>query len=463
MCGMKKGLDKKSIYNRRILVTAAALTMQFCVGILYFWSLLSEAVQIEFGLLQSSANLVQPLMMFGFVFGNLIGGYAQDKTNPRLIAFIGALMCSGGITLTFFVPIIGLEAAWLIFVTFGIAGLGCGAVYASIVSLLQKWYPNRRGLASGMSAAAFVATAIPLSPLLNWAVSAGAAASQIFLVYGLLTLGINLVCCIFIRPPKTENASAEITAATQTAGCQTKAATTLQAIDCHPAATISPAADHTTPITNLKPIQALGMITFWNIFIFILLFNSVFNVLMPTMFAFGGGYPAGFGEYSGRGLSGTQLATLLALVAVFNLSGRLIMGFVSDKIGRQMSLIIIACLTGLGAFGLIWAQGVLFIAMVLIIAFAFGGGAAMFPPMIIEFAGKKYAATIFGMVLLPLGISSIVFVAIHNALYSRTGGYTATMALVAAVNIVPFVLMLLYKKFVAFDNEKIGNKRKNDK
>ena len=70
--------------SRRLIVVIACLLIQLCVGILYLWSVFNGAVAQHFDWDARSANMVSSFMIFGFVLGNLTGGFLQDKTNPRL-------------------------------------------------------------------------------------------------------------------------------------------------------------------------------------------------------------------------------------------------------------------------------------------------------------------------------------------------------------------------------------------
>lgn len=120
----------------RIVVVVACLLIQLCVGILYLWSVFNNAVTEHFGWNARSASMVSSFMIFGFVLGNLIGGFLQDKTNPRLISFVGCFMFCLGIFLT---SLLTEKTVALIYLTYsGLGGLGCGFAYGCVLSCLQK-------------------------------------------------------------------------------------------------------------------------------------------------------------------------------------------------------------------------------------------------------------------------------------------------------------------------------------
>jgi OFA family oxalate/formate antiporter-like MFS transporter len=82
--------------NNPVTAIAGCLCVQLCVGILYLWSVFKMPVVHYFNWNTAAANMVSSYMLFAFVLGNLIGGFFQDKTNPKLVATIGCILfCSG--------------------------------------------------------------------------------------------------------------------------------------------------------------------------------------------------------------------------------------------------------------------------------------------------------------------------------------------------------------------------------
>lgn len=382
--------------NKRIVTVIACLVVQLLVGILYLWSIFNEPVQHFFGLSGAMASMVQSVMMFGFVTGNLIGGYLQDKTNPRLIALIGVCLFGGGILLTAFVSF----ATWLIFVTYGvIAGLGCGFTYGSVLSCLQKWFPDKRGFASGLSVAAFGFSTVVFTPVANALMSAFDGNMQnTFMTLALVFLTVGVVACLFIRLPQAEQAK------------------------------VNDAPFHT-------PKQALKEPRFWLIALTLFFVNATWNIVCPVIKVLG----------TSNGLSESSAALLVMLTGVLSAAGRLSMATISDKIGRVLTVTLLACLTLLCAVMLIFSTSWMFFVVILLVAFAYGGPSATLPAMTTDLCGAKYSGTNYGMAMMGLGFSSIVFNGISNALFTSTGNYTASFILAAATALITIGLMATYK------------------
>lgn len=395
--------------NKRIFTVIACLVVQLLVGILYLWSIFNKPVQQFFGLTAAMASMVQSVMMFGFVSGNLIGGYLQDKTNPRLIALIGVCMFAGGILLTAFVSF----ASWLIFVTYGvIAGLGCGFTYGSVLSCLQKWFPNKRGFASGLSVAAFGFSTVVFTPVAKALMSAfGGNMQNTFMTFALVFLGVGVVACLFIRLPLSEQVK-----------------------------------ESDAPF--LTPKQALKEPRFWLIALTLFFVNATWNIVCPVIKTLG----------MDSGLSENTAELLVMLTGVLSATGRLSMATVSDKIGRVLTVALLAGLTLITAVLLIFSQSWLFFAVVLLVAFAYGGPSATLPAMCTDLCGAKYSGTNYGMAMLGLGFSSLVFNGISNALVGATGNYTASFILAAATALITIGLMVAFKLLTKRANQIVTEK-----
>lgn len=389
--------------NKRIVTVIACLLVQLCVGVLYLWSIFNEPVQLYFGLDKSTASMVQSVMMFGFVSGNLLGGYLQDRTNPRLISAIGVFMFGGGILLTSFIG----SVTWLIFVTYGvIAGLGCGFTYGSVLSCLQKWFPNRRGLASGLSVAAFGLSTVVFTPVAQALMNAFEGNMKYtFLTLSLIFLAVGIVACVFIRLPEAVEGKA---------------------------------------LEGLTPKQAIREPRFWLISMTLFFVNATWNMVCPVIKTLG----------VENGLSVSAAGVLVMLTGVLSAVGRLSMATLSDKLGRVLTVGLLAVLTAVCALMLMISSPVSFFIVILLVAFAYGGPSATLPAMTTDLCGPRYSGTNYGMAMMWLGVSSIVFNSVAQALFNATGSYNYGFIIAAVTGLITVGLMITYK---------ILSERKKDK
>lgn len=394
--------------SRRLIVVIACLLIQLCVGILYLWSVFNGAVAQHFDWDARSANMVSSFMIFGFVLGNLTGGFLQDKTNPRLICFVGCIMFCLGIFLT---SLLTDKTIWLIYLTYsGLGGLGCGFAYGCVLSCLQKWFPHNRGFASGLSVSAFGLSSVLFGPVAQ-ALLDRLGVPRTFMTLAGVFLAVTVTACCFVRlPDNLQNR--------QQSGQETE--TELKV----------------SHASGLTPLQTMKLVPFWCIALSCFFINATWNIVVPVIKSLG----------MERGLSESLAVITVSITGIANAAGRLGMATASDKIGRTGTIIFLAALTAACATALIWARGALFVVVIALTAFAYGGPSATFPAMTTDIGGARYSGTNYGIAMLGLGFSSVVFNWLSGLLTESTGSFSASLVMAALTCLVPIILMVVYKK-----------------
>ena len=380
--------------TKRIITVCACILLQMCVGILYLWSLFFSPVIQFFNWNEAAAKYVSSIMIFGFVAGNLFGGIIRDKIGSRITALIGAVLFALGI---FFSSFLSASSVWVIYITYStISGLGCGFAYAAVLACLQKWFPTRRGFASGIAVASFGISTVIFTPVIQ-AFLKGFTVVETFRYLSIIFIGVGVLASLLIFPAQenTEQLKSEF----------------------------------------LTPKQAIKLGSFWCIALSFFFINAAWNIVQPMIKDLG----------IERGLTETVAGIIVAVVGVGNALGRFSMANLSDKLGRANTIIALAVLTALCSVAMIWAGGYFYFVVIILTAFAYGGPSAVFPPMTTDLCGSKYAGTNYGIAMLGLGFSAICFTAISNALYEASGTYTYSFIVAAVSAVIPIGLMLLYK------------------
>ncbi len=388
-----------------VIPVVALLVAQLCVGILYVWSVLKPAAISYHGWEDGAVNLVASFMLFAFCVGNLFGGALNDKIGPQKVCFIGMILFGGGILISSFIPagasIIGFYITYCI-----IGGIGCGFTYGAVISGIQKWFPHRRGFASGLGTSTFGLATVVFSPIIGNMLNT-MSISATLRILSIVFLIVGLVASVFVKLPSQEYL-----------------------------ATLSiPAPKKTSIATKDMPLSsAIKTLPFWCLFLGIFFYNGTWNLVTPLI--------KGLGVE--RGLSEALAITCVSLTGLFNAAGRLIMASLSDKLGRINTMHILSVLTAIMALLLIFVGGYAYFVVILITAFAYGGPAAVNPATSTDFFGPKNSGANYGVIMLALGLSSIFFNAISNAMYAATGAYTLTFimaALSAVLTIVVFIII----------------------
>ncbi len=408
------------IKRASILPIVSCLVIMICVGILYLWSVFKTPIMESFGWSLESATMVSSYMLFAFCAGNLLGGILNDKKGPRLTATLGIVFFSLGVGLT---GILTKETInWMNLTYSGLGGLGSGFAYAACVSCVQKWLPRRKGLASGLSVSAFAFSTVIFTPVSQALMAANSSDgivdfTPVFMTLAVVFLIAGLIATFFVRLPDTEY---------------------LKALPQSPSsARIFTGRDFTLFEAANKP-------TFWFIFLELLFINGAWTLSVPLIKNLG----------MQRGLSEATAILIVSLTGVFNAGGRLIMAAVSDKLGRTTTIIILSVLTFIGAVYMILnVQGLGFIIAISVIAFGYGGPASVNAAFTTDFFGPKNSGTNYGVIMLALGFSSILFNSISS--YFLKGDITKTYIMAAASALVPILMMIMIKIRV----KKISNER----
>ncbi|HEX9306537.1 MAG TPA: OFA family MFS transporter [Anaeromyxobacter sp.] len=449
--------------NRWAIAVAGTVAM-ICLGTVYSWSLFTQPLIAAFGWSNTTTTWTFALAIFFLGVGAIIGGRWQDRRGPRPVAVTGVVLW-GIANVLAGLGTRQLGAPWIYF-TYGIlGGLGLGMGYVTPVAAVTKWFPERRGLGSGMvvmgfglgafiynnllkSIPAFAATAAEAGKVIaaraggtaGAALSPGAVGTLMstFIWSGVVFAVIGGVCASFLRNPAAAPATAApVTAAPVTAAPATAAprATAAPAVPVTASAAraAAAAAQHDYP-----PSEAMRSPQFWALWAMLFL-NVTAGILfisnaVPIM----------------RELTGVQPATALAaygFIAVFNGLGRFFWGAVSDRIGRNWAYLLIY---GTQVVIFFVVGGVhslpLVIALFAVVLLDYGGGFGTMPSFTADYFGTKFMGVNYGWILTAWGVGGIVgpiFVAIVK---DRTGTFSGALPVIAIMLAVSMILPIVTHK-----------------
>jgi OFA family oxalate/formate antiporter-like MFS transporter len=391
----------------------ACLVVQLCVGILYLWSAFKGNIVAANNWDSSAATMVSSYMIFAFVFGNLIGGFINDKKGPKLTCFLGVILFSVGIALSAFAKsIVVFDFTYAV-----MAGLGSGFAYGACISCIQKWLPHKRGLASGLACSAFGLSTVVFTPVSNWLMNLNKNADGIvnfvpvFLTLAVVFAVLGLVATIFISLPTQEY---------------------LDSLNL-PAAAVSGGENYTLGQAMKKP-------AFWALFFSIFFINGTWNLCVPLIKDLG----------IQRGLVESTAIFCVSFTGITNAAGRLIMATLSDKIGRFNTMYVLSGITLVGALLMTFIGGYGYFATIALIAFAYGGPSAVNAALCTDLFGPKNSGTNYGVAMLALGFSSIFFNWVSSSiLHATVENVTSTFIMGAVTAVIPVFLMLYIKSYLA--------------
>ncbi len=347
--------------NRNVVLIAGSV-MQLFLGIIYVWSVFVAPVSTYFNMDVNTVKLTSSFMLCFFVIGILFGGRLQVKITTQKTVLIGGILLSLAMFSTSILP---KDLGTLIFLTYGIiGGFGVGMGYNAIISTAQRNFPDKRGLATGISVCTFGFSTVIFAPLIQ-VLESQIGLQTTFIILGGTFLIATLACFNFITMPKDLPSSA-------------KASNTDK--------------DFTTK-------EMLKTNTFFLITLAMMFGTSVYFILNPS-----------FKTLSlERGLDDNMATIMIMLTGVSNAIGRLVFPIISDKTSRSFACLLTLLITTLGAFMLIFAQGYFLMAVVILIAFCYGGTSGAFPLITGKFFGLKNIGSNYGCVMVGFSLSALLF------------------------------------------------------
>ncbi len=359
--------------HNRMIPVIAAIVIQLCLGTAYIWSVFQAGIaQSLFAGNNANAALTFSILLAVLGIGSTIGGKMQDKIGSRLTVIIGGLVLAFGF---FFASFTTTSAPWVLWITYGVlGGLGMGFIYSTTIACAQKWYPDKRGLITGVIVSALGFGGVLFTPLVEWIIDnfgngiAGQGELISFKILAIIFAVVCTVCGWFIQNPPA---------------------------DYVPAGWIPK--DANSRAAALMPSQALKTPQ---------LYLLAFSLMLACM---GGLMMIGFAKpiAVARGLEETATVGVLA-ITLFNSLGRLFWGGVSDKLGRKKTIVLLLALTTILSLCVNIAAGYMIYVLIACIGFAYGGFLSTFPAFTADLFGAKYNATNYGIVLVGFGIGAVV-------------------------------------------------------
>lgn len=393
-------------------IVAAALLLQFSIGAVYAWSVFAKALQDEqaFGLTKVQASLPFTVTIAMIFVGTYIGGRWQDRAGPRPVALTGGVIYSIGILLASFVN--GADQLWLLILTYGvISGFGLGLAYIVPIAMLLKWFPDKRGLITGLAVGGFGFGAVLTAPIAAALINrTPETPTRAFLPLGIAYLVMSLLGAAFFRNPPQGYA---------VPGWKPAAATTA-----------SRSAHEYTQNEALKTPQ-------WYLLTAILMLNVAAGIALISQAAAAATDIAGY--------SAAGAASIVGIWAIFNGAGRVVWAGASDKIGRMPAFAAMLGLQGLCFLLLPHAtNGVLFFLLGAVIYLCYGGGFGTMPATAGDFFGVKFAGAIYGLMLIGWSLGGVLGPQLAAALASG-GAYTRAYTTIGIIALAAVALTFITK------------------
>lgn len=401
--------------NRWVILTCAIL-VQLAIGSVYAWSVFAKAMQAKdaFGWPKTQAALPFSVAIGMIFVGSYIGGRLQDARGPRVVALIGGIIYSVGVILASFST---KDSFWLLVLGYGVlAGFGLGMVYIVPIAMLQKWFPDRPGLITGLAVAGFGFGAVITGPVGQALIDqTPSTPTKAFLWLGVGYLVALLIGTSVFRNPPAGYGAAVVPAAAK---------------DTPTRAPESSVADF-TPNEAMRTPQ-------WYLLTAILTMSVTAGISLIAVAAGTATDVAGYSK--------TAAATLVGVLGLFNGAGRILWGWISDHIGKMPAFMGIL---GIQAVCLLLiphvANAFVFAVLAALIYTCYGGGFGTMPSTAGKFFGVKNVGAIYGLMLIGWSIGGVVGPLLIAALIGEEKAYTLGFTVIGVITLVALVLPLITK------------------
>jgi len=442
-------MSDEKIGNRN-LVILGALIVQLCLGSIYAWSFFQTALNggtSAIGVylwpsLYSQLPFAAGLASFALFM--IFAGRWQDRVGPRKVATVGGILLGVGYISAFFVDQVAGTDAFLgtiyLIITYGIiGGAGIGFAYVCPIAALVKWFPDKKGTITGIAVAGFGAGALVFGYveqyLLNlFDVPATANIGMPMLVLGIVYLILVVIGSQFLTNPPE--------------GWLPQGYT--------PPSTTSDGSG-----TGMMPSEMIRTSTFWLLW---LMFVFAATAGLMTI----GNVKSAAIAIDPVGATALS-ALIIGVMSLFNAAGRIVWGAVSDRIGRELTMISMFFVLAIAMFlfamlpeatnVVLDAQDIpisadtvvtwpVVTAVASLVGFCFGGNFALFPSATADFFGSKNVGKNYGVMFTAYGIAGITGAFVAGPIVQATGSYfmafivTGVLAIIAVL----FTLVLRSKR-----------------
>jgi OFA family oxalate/formate antiporter-like MFS transporter len=391
--------------TNRWLIALAGVFLQIALGAVYAWSVFRTPLAKQFGWSIPEVTLTFTICIFVLGVSAFFGGLWLNRQGPRIVALTGGVLYGVGVFLASFSD----NKLWWLYLSYGvIGGIGLGFSYIVPVAVLVKWFPERRGLITGIAVGGFGAGALITAPVATWLIQT-VGVLHTFAYLGVAFLIVTVIAGAFMQNPPD---------GWKPAGWQPSASQVSQRAK----------RDYTLG-------EALGTWQWWALWLLLFLNTSAgISVISQEAPIF---------QELAR-VSAVVAAGMVGIVSLGNALGRVFWAWVSDAITRKATFFVMFLLQVV----LFWfLPGIASVALLTVVAFlillCYGGGFGTMPAFAADYFGAKNVGPIYGLMLTAWGFASAFGPLLIANMRQLSGTYRGALHVIAGVMLVSAILPIL--------------------
>ncbi|MFC4734991.1 OFA family MFS transporter [Bacillus daqingensis] len=393
--------------KNRWLIALAAVGIHISIGSVYAWSVFTNPLSEQFGWSLSAISMTFSIAIVFLGLSAAFMGHFVEKYGPRISGLVSASFFGAGLIGAGFA--VQAESLYLLYFTYGaLGGIGLGVGYITPVSTLVKWFPDRRGLATGLAIMGFGFAAMIASPIMASLIDSVGIASTFFIL-GTAYFVIMFASSLYLeRPP--EGYMKELQAEKAKSGGD---------------------------LSQLTANEAVKTKRFW--FLWIMLFINVTCGIAILAVASPMGQEI-------AGLSAAAAATMVGIMGFFNGAGRLAWASISDYIGRPNVYTAFFAIQ-IAAFFMLpsLTHAIAFQIVLFLIMTCYGGGFASIPAYIGDMFGTKQLGAIHGYILTAWALAGLAGPIIAAQVREITESYAATLYIFGGMFVIALFVSLIIR------------------
>ena len=390
--------------TNRYFIATCGVILHLMLGSTYAWSVYRNPIIAETGWDQSAIAFAFSLAIFCLGMSAAFMGQLVEKFGPRLTGSISAFLYALGNILTGLA--IAKNSIVLLYLGYGIiGGIGLGAGYITPVSTIIKWFPDKRGLATGLAIMGFGFAALLTSPMAQSLIIHSGIINT-FYILGVIYFVVMILVSQFIKLPTSK--------------------------DFYILSKDNLPTDITQGVSAKKALKTWDFYMLWMIFfINISCGLGLISVVAPM-------------AQDLAGISASKAAIIVGIMGVFNGFGRLLWASLSDFIGRPLTFLILFIVNILMTIMIMLSHSpILFVIAMAILMSCYGAGFSLIPPYLSDIYGAKELAILHGYILTAWAMAALFGPMLLATSYAITHTYTAT--LICFILLYLIALMLIIK------------------
>ena len=397
--------------QRWIQLIIGIVCMSMIANLQYGWTLFVNPIQDKYGWSKAAIQIAFTIFVVTETWLVPIEGYLVDRFGPRPVTLAGGLLVGISWVLNAYA-----DSLTMLYISAAIGGTGAGAVYGTCVGNALKWFPDRRGLAAGLTAMGFGAgSAMTVIPIATMIKAQGYEAT--FLKFGVMQGVVVFVLALFLMSPK---AGFSVPTSKQKAQWASR--------------------------RDYTPAQMLTTPVFWIMYLMFVMMAAGGLMATAQLAPIAKDFKIADVPVSLIGITLPALTFALSIDRVLNGVTRPFFGWVSDRIGRENTMFIAFFIEGVGILALS-AYGqtpVAFVILTGVVFFAWGEIYSLFPATCGDTYGSRYAAANAGLLYTAKGTAALLVP--FTSVLAAAGGWSAVFITASVMNLFAAFLALAVLK-----------------